>query len=556
MMPRRRSPIQRALRAGAIVALFGIVGAGVPSVAAATVSDELAAVSGPVESAPDPSPTAPPALPTEPAPTEPAPSEVTPTPPEPESPAPAAPVLAPPTLPITAPAPNIPTPVLLGRRQPAPIVSRSPALAPLAAPTFGLVYPTNPWIYNGEQGTRFLDVRESIYSFVPRRHLGIDAQGGIRQPIFAVAAGTVVEGTWGTTTRDGHGFGNQVAISHADGYATRYAHLDEAPLVRLGENVAAGQLVGFMGGSRRGNLNQLARHLHFEVTKDGNYIDPASFLSGATASAPAASAAEPLASPLYETRIQEDGSYTSRPTGVSVSSSVFSAVALGGDSAEIMLSEAGTLKRIAVVGGVWTKIDTLLPLNATSISGVVTDTGPPELLAVEDGKLFHIVSDTGKWTKTWTGHNFSGTVSAVRLPGGQLHALLQQAGHLYHLSPAQGGLWNITDARLEVGEQVDAVYVGGSTPDAMAVIDGQVYRIARGELGWTAEPTGLLASGPVAAVSEDGRWPIAMTVEPGGIGVTRVVNQFWTRYRYGVVAPQFIDAVVIDSAGTVVYSIG
>lgn len=214
------------------------------------------------------------------------------------------------------------------------------------------------------------------------------------------AAGTVVGGTWGTTTRDRHGFGNQVRISRADGYATRYAHLNEAPLVRLGDYVAAGQLIGFMGGSQRGNLNALARHLHFEVTKYRSHIDPASFLNGASASVPATSAAVPLASPLYETRLRGDGSYASHPTGVTVSSSVYAAMAMGGDSAEIMLSAGGTLKRIAVVDGVWAKIDTLLPLNATSVSGVDTGTGFPELLAVEDGELFHIVSIAEGWTKT------------------------------------------------------------------------------------------------------------------------------------------------------------
>ena len=88
------------------------------------------------------------------------------------------------------------------------------------------------------------------------------------------------------------------------------------------------------------------------------------------------------------------------------------------------------------------------------------------------------------------------------------------------------------------------------------MINGQVQRITLGEFGWNAEPTGLPASGPVAAVSEDGRWPIAITIEPDGIGVTRVVDQFWTRYRFGVAAPKLIDAVVTDGAGTVIYSIG
>src|SRR5690606_13197985 len=118
-----------------------------------------------------------------------------------------------------------------------------------------------------------------------------------------------------------------------------------------------------------------------------------------------------------------------------------------------------------------------------------TGRGLPELFAIEEGKLFHIVGDATGWTKTWTGHYFSGTVSAVRMPGDQLHALLQQSGYLYHLSPAQGGLWNIADTRLSVNGQVDAVYVDGPAPDAMTVIDGEISRISREGRTWHARST-------------------------------------------------------------------
>lgn len=419
------------------------------------------------------------------------------------------------------------------------------------------MYPTNPWVYTAESGTRFLDPRESSGGLVVRRHMGIDAQGGARQPIFAVADGTVVGGTWGTTRADRHGFGNQLVIAHADGYTTRYAHLAEPPLVPLGAHVTTGQLIGYMGGSQRGDLAGLPRHLHFEVTKDGRTIDPVAFLAGAIASgatdatAPAGAAA---AFPLYEIRPDGDG-FQSTTTGVTVGSDVFTAIATGPDTAQVLVCENGTLHVISGTGGSWTTTDTGLALDATSLSGVSAGGAAVELLAVENGRLVHITGGPGGWTKTSTGHDFSGTVSAVRMPGGGLQALMQQAGYLYHLQPADGGLWNVADTGLSVGSQVDAAYVGGPAPEAMTIVDGRTYRIALGGSGWRMLPTGLPASGALAAVADGSPWPVAVTSDGHGIGVGRVVDRVWARTGVDLAVPGPIDAVTTD-AGILLYSIG
>ena len=556
LLRRREGPAWRGLVLACVMSVtVGLLAANVPSAAIAANGVQAAAVPPPTDPAPaDPTPLP---VPSDPAPT---PSESAPPPP----PEPSPPVTVPSE---TPPAPDTIAPAPAGPAAPAvtpSIVSESSTRAPAvpAAPTaFGQFYPTNPWIYNGAPGTRYLDPRERDGDGALRLHQGIDAQGGERQPIFAVAAGTVVGGTWGTTTRDRHGYGNQVEIAHADGYATRYAHLAEAPIVQPGEHVAAGQLIGYMGGTQRGDLGALARHLHFEVTKDGVNVDPLAFLTGAVTASGATPTVAPAAadthSPhLHEVRAREGNVFVSISTGLEVGSNVFTAVDMGGGSAQVMVSEGGTLKQLAVVDGTWTKVDTHLPLNATSISGVNTGKGFPEMLAVEDGKLFHVVGDAAGWTKTWTGHHFTGTVSAVRMPGDQLQAMIQQSGYLYHLYPAQGGLWNVTDTRLVVGDRVDAVYVDGPTPEAMTVIDGEVYRITRSEYTWEAQPTGLPASGSVTAGYHGGGWPVAISAEPQAIGLSRVVNGVWTRYLYGVLAPGPFDAVTIGGAGTVLYSIG
>lgn len=77
-------------------------------------------------------------------------------------------------------------------------------------------------------------------------------------PIYAVTDGTVVE-----SGELGAG-GNMVTIQHIDGTVTGYAHMVELPLVKKGEKVKTGQIIGFVGSTGRST----GPHLHFEVWKD------------------------------------------------------------------------------------------------------------------------------------------------------------------------------------------------------------------------------------------------------------------------------------------------
>ena len=69
-------------------------------------------------------------------------------------------------------------------------------------------------------------------------------------------------------------YGNFVKIEHKNGYATLYAHMQKGLLVKNGEYVKKGQVLGYMGNS--GNAN--GAHLHFEVWKDGIRINPTEYL--------------------------------------------------------------------------------------------------------------------------------------------------------------------------------------------------------------------------------------------------------------------------------------
>ena len=98
-------------------------------------------------------------------------------------------------------------------------------------------------------------------------HAGVDMAGAMGEPIYASADGTVLQ-----AGRSG-GYGNLVELGHGKGIDTRYGHLS-AILVKPGEHVRQGQLIGRMGSTGRST----GTHLHFEVRVDGRAVNPRPFL--------------------------------------------------------------------------------------------------------------------------------------------------------------------------------------------------------------------------------------------------------------------------------------
>lgn len=104
-----------------------------------------------------------------------------------------------------------------------------------------------------------------------RVHGGVDLAAELGQDVRAARSGTVV-----SVYEDDY-YGMTVVLQHQDGYTTSYCGLAAEPNVAAGEDVAVGQILGQVGGTALLET-AMESHLHFEVCKNGDPIDPAGFL--------------------------------------------------------------------------------------------------------------------------------------------------------------------------------------------------------------------------------------------------------------------------------------
>ncbi len=107
-----------------------------------------------------------------------------------------------------------------------------------------------------------------------RIHTGMDIAASLGDTVCASADGTVKE-VW-----DDAMMGKCVSIAHADNVVTVYKNLDAtlAEGIAAGRSVRAGDSIGTVGESAMAELAD-EPHLHFEMTVNGEPVDPLSYLS-------------------------------------------------------------------------------------------------------------------------------------------------------------------------------------------------------------------------------------------------------------------------------------
>lgn len=112
--------------------------------------------------------------------------------------------------------------------------------------------------------------RTDPFTKVSKFHYGMDFSSPRGTPVYASGNGRV-ERADNTAT----GYGNHIVLDHGYGYQSLYAHLYKYN-VRPGQKVQRGDIIGFVGSTGRSE----GPHLHYEIFKDGERINPINFYYG------------------------------------------------------------------------------------------------------------------------------------------------------------------------------------------------------------------------------------------------------------------------------------
>ncbi len=117
--------------------------------------------------------------------------------------------------------------------------------------------------------------RSDPFTKVRKMHQGMDFTAATGTPIYATGDGVVKNADNSLS-----GYGNHIQIAHGFGYLTLYGHLSRYN-VRPGQRVKRGDVIGFVGSTGRSQ----APHLHYEVHKDGQPVNPINFYYGTISAA-------------------------------------------------------------------------------------------------------------------------------------------------------------------------------------------------------------------------------------------------------------------------------
>lgn len=122
--------------------------------------------------------------------------------------------------------------------------------------------------------TREFSMENLIYSETLEEwttHQGLDIKADRTTVVKAAETGTVV------AIKNDPRYGLTVIIEHENGFKTVYSNLLTTEFVTEDEKVEKGQSIGTVGNSAVFEIAD-EPHLHFEMIKDGEYVDPTVYL--------------------------------------------------------------------------------------------------------------------------------------------------------------------------------------------------------------------------------------------------------------------------------------
>ena len=108
---------------------------------------------------------------------------------------------------------------------------------------------------------------DPIYE-IRKFHKGIDFSANIGTDVIATGDGVVTD----VHKVSMGGYGKYIEIDHGFSYSTLYAHMNSIYVVK-GQKVKRGQIIGSVGNTGKSS----GPHLHYEVHKDGEAINPINY---------------------------------------------------------------------------------------------------------------------------------------------------------------------------------------------------------------------------------------------------------------------------------------
>jgi len=112
--------------------------------------------------------------------------------------------------------------------------------------------------------------RSDPFTKARKFHYGMDFSAATGTPIYASGNGKVTR-----ADANSAGYGRHVRVDHGFNYVSLYAHLSKYN-VKKGQKVKRGDIIGYVGSTGR----SVAPHLHYEIFKDGQRINPRNFYYG------------------------------------------------------------------------------------------------------------------------------------------------------------------------------------------------------------------------------------------------------------------------------------
>lgn len=128
----------------------------------------------------------------------------------------------------------------------------------------GYIWPCSSHYVTSPLGSRYTGIAGASTN-----HMGIDiGRVYYSTQVVAAKAGTVIISSYNKYR------GNYVVVSHGSGNTTTYQHLSKRS-VNVGDKVSQGQVLGITGDTGVAS----GAHLHFEITENGQIVDPLKYLT-------------------------------------------------------------------------------------------------------------------------------------------------------------------------------------------------------------------------------------------------------------------------------------